>query len=312
MGRFWDTSDIVTKDKINDMYEGIGRSQSYFDFASADLTNIDLIGGSIEITSGEVLGEAFKVYKPSSIREWRNLKLSVSGLNANNGAAVLVRNELDTINLIPTTSPVNGVNIIDLSGIDASVHEGIIIKYQMARNLTSDTSPVISNNSITWEGVKSGAWIDLDNDILSSPVASINIDTDYGFDEYRIMMSFAPSVAASTMSIELNDDNSPIYNYTSKAIGIDTFGSSQTSFRPVSLSSWFDSGANHTTVVILRNPYLGNSKTTMDFKIFGQIGQRMANGEGAYISPNAITNVKWLLGGVNLVGAQWKLQGRYD
>ena len=84
MAKFWATGDVISESKINNMYEGIGRSQSEFDFAGATVSNVTDTDGSVTLDAGQTSGTIEKVYSPADLRAWRNLKVNVANLDASN------------------------------------------------------------------------------------------------------------------------------------------------------------------------------------------------------------------------------------
>lgn len=64
---------------------GIGRTNSAFGFTGATVTDVTDTDGSVELDAGQVTGTIEKIYyRPNDIIAWRNLKVEVSNLDANN------------------------------------------------------------------------------------------------------------------------------------------------------------------------------------------------------------------------------------
>ncbi|AWI04070.1 phage tail protein [Clostridium drakei] len=155
-------------------------------------------------------GTAIKTVTPSDLKKWGNIKWTQT-TPTNTSVRCDVWNSAGT-----TVLKSNVTSIADLSDIDITANPSIKIKWILNRNSVSDTSPTVSNASVTWEGKGysgDGAWEKIGNVILATSIQQIDftlISNDYNY--LKIIYS-AKGISNSYINIQFNDDSSSLYNY---------------------------------------------------------------------------------------------------
>ncbi|AKA69818.1 hypothetical protein [Clostridium scatologenes] len=110
----------------------------------------------------------------------------------------------------------NVTSIADLSDIDIIANSSLKIRWTLSRNSVNDTSPTVSNASVTWE-VKGysgdGAWEKIGSIMLTSPISSLsftNIPSKYT--RFKITGTFyyvgTNNVGGRKLNIQFNSDTS--------------------------------------------------------------------------------------------------------
>lgn len=115
------------------------------------------LGYRINCSFNAITGTATKTYTPTKIKKWGNLKITAANLGANNSATVMVKSNADVQLKAPITLA-NGDNCIDISDIDSSTYPSLKVVFTLNRNSVSDTSPTISDVSVTYEGKTGGIY----------------------------------------------------------------------------------------------------------------------------------------------------------
>jgi hypothetical protein len=118
------TAEIAVNSSVEDLFAEIdtsdndkGRYNSVWGVDDATLTNLDLSSDELTITSGEIKGSSTQTIAPSNIRNWGNLKVDVSDLDANNNADVYIYSD----NLIPTmTSNTAPSGVVSASSVNSN------------------------------------------------------------------------------------------------------------------------------------------------------------------------------------------------
>ncbi|GAI80713.1 unnamed protein product, partial [marine sediment metagenome] len=151
----------------------------------------------------------------------------------------------------------NGTNVIDLSDIDFSPYPNdLIFTYQLDRDSTGDTSPTISEHSITWEGIPKGVWIEVDGDTTDEDGAVLNLELS-GYDEYKLELNTVPSVNNAGFKVTYNSDGSSLYDTFFRSDASDASVSSTAYQQIIGTPSTITTSAQNTLNLWVTPPKLG-------------------------------------------------------
>ena len=182
-------------------------------------------------TTNFTTGTATKTYVPTDIKKYGNVKVTVANINANNSATVTVKSSADVQLKAPVTL-VNGDNYIDISDINSSTYPSLKVVFTLNRNSVEDSSPTVSDVSVTWEGKNTNFFQDRFVIDITSPVSQVDFDLTKLVGKYRYfnligsVFSTGNTSSYDTLMINFNDDLNSNYDYGGTSgksyIGVDS------------------------------------------------------------------------------------------
>jgi hypothetical protein len=189
-----------------------GRYQANFNFDGTILNNLTQTDNYIAITTGQTTGTVTKTYTPSDLKKWGNAKWEQTKPTNTNIVC-------DVLSLADATLKSNVTSIADLSDIDISNYPSLKLRWTLTRTATSDTSPTVSNPSVTWEGKNKfsngdGAWEKIADVTLTSDTAQVDF-ANLGLENYRYIKvkisAISNTTTARTLRLKINDDTGTNY-----------------------------------------------------------------------------------------------------
>lgn len=99
----------------------------------------------------------------------------------------------------------------DLSDIDISQHPSLKLRWTLSRNSASDSSPMVSNPSITWEGAQSGGFYEKIADITLTDVMSMVDFEGLNLEDYKYLKLMIVGTIQGDLNLRFNNDSSNSY-----------------------------------------------------------------------------------------------------
>ena len=134
-------------------------------------------------------GTVTKTYTPSDLEKWGNAKWTQTTVASGSTVTCNVYKSDGTTLLLS-----NVTSIGDLSSIDIVANPTIVIKWTLTRLLATDTSPTVSNPSVTWEGEaktgfqgKQGTFTDTTTSVTAGAIYTLTIPLGFNAKRGRII-----------------------------------------------------------------------------------------------------------------------------
>lgn len=115
---------------------------------SNDGTSWTVLDTQTNITNWTISLLNTKIYNIPNTTKYLYYRINIS---ANNGGASLIITQLSMMRVEDVLQS-SIISIADLSNIDITAYPNIKVRWTLTRLLTTDTSPTVSNVSVTWEG----------------------------------------------------------------------------------------------------------------------------------------------------------------
>jgi hypothetical protein len=181
-------------------------------FYIADVT-LDSVE-QFSMTGLSTSGTTTKTSAPIDLDNWGSFRCYVSGVGTNNSATVTIKDASDNV-LIAATTLTNGWNNIGLSAISASTYTSIKTVYTFARNAYTDSSVVITNASVTYEGSNRDNFPVISDNTYSSTMALIYIPVPVGYTDLELLIyDLVTSSSGNTLNMRFNNDSGSVYDHT--------------------------------------------------------------------------------------------------
>jgi hypothetical protein len=200
--------------------------------------------------------------------------------------------------------------IIDLSTINLTTYPNdLIVTYKLERDGTGDTSPTISNHSVTWEGALELGWAKLDEALTVVNSSALSVPCPTGYEEYKLILEGKSHTANTRLIARINNDSSAgAYTFMTVYTTDDVDPISATSISISTVSAWTTTTESRVEIN-LRVPtseYGGYSYSIEHISLNSSINQQYVL--GGYESTDAISTLDFP---VNIAsGTRWKLYGR--
>lgn len=220
-------------------------------------------------------GTVTKTVTPTDLKKWGNVKWTQT-IPTNTSVTCDVLKSDGT-----TVLKSNVASIADLSDIDIVANPSLKIRWTLSRNSVSDSSPTVSNASVTWEGKDietKSAWEKIVDVTLTNDVTQVDFQ-NLGLENYKyIRILLNVDVIYSYPIIQFNSASGNVYSYIlSKVYGTNgTANISQTyqySVEGIHLEHDGNNDEKYSFYDILVN----NSQATKSKNIFARYGCKITN-----------------------------------
>jgi hypothetical protein len=201
----------------------------------------------------------------------------------------------------------NVASLSILSDINISTYTSIRARWNLSRTSTTDSTPILSNTSVTWEG-SSSTWSIISKTTISTPTAQVNITVPTGYSQLELTIEdILGDSANATVMLRLNSDSGSNYAYS---VNVST-GSGGSSSSASTLQLGSGQSLISTTNKLTGFIRFTNGTNTMKGIgwSLGTIGTQNPTGSGSWKNSSEINTISIYPGSNNITSGKFTLRG---